>query len=523
MKTIDHALELRARIFGAFEMAEHEIDPVERRRWLTFVVVGRRADQSSPRSPRRCGSRATRDLRAIGIEIHVGTAVTHVDERGLETSSADPALRRIEAATKIWAAGVEVSPQGRLLADRAGVEVDRVGRMKVEPDLTIAGHPDIFVVGDLMSLDGLPGVAQVAIQSGRHAAQTIASRGGDASAVPAPRPRDAGDDLPLPCPLGGRPHPEPLASAPGSSGWLCTSSGSRGSRTASGRSSTGRLPSRARPPAARDHRTTGLRAARAPTAACGDAERASGRSGARSGRSRLERSARGWLGAPASHRRSPAMTGHLHPSADGSTDMASPQPRVEPAEAHDRKGRKREAKRRRDVQRLPDSYERFKILLEVIGEQRHVVDLEDHRARYAMVIMAATNAAVFLVASRVAGNGHLPAALPHWLLGVVVVYVAATLLFILTAVDCLRPRSLQRKGLLHWEGAVMHDVAEYETAWSEVRMDQLNQEAVLIAHMLARMIDEKYRANRRLYGGLAVLIVLGAVLLTILGVMSVIR
>jgi hypothetical protein len=151
------------------------------------------------------------------------------------------------------------------------------------------------------------------------------------------------------------------------------------------------------------------------------------------------------------------------------------------------------------------------------------VDLEDHRARYAMIIMGAINAAVFLVASRAAGNGHLPAALPHWLLGVVVVYVAATVLFILAAVDCLRPRALQRKGLLHWEGALMHDVAEYETAWSEVRMDQLNREAVLIAHMLAGMIHEKYRANRRLYGGIAVLIVLGAVLLTILGMISVMR
>ena len=73
------------------------------------------------------------------------------------------------------------------------------------------------------------------------------------------------------------------------------------------------------------------------------------------------------------------MTWQLHPSANGRIGMASPQPPVEPAEAHDRKGRKREAKRRRDAQRLPDSYERFKILLEVIGEQRHVVDLEDHR------------------------------------------------------------------------------------------------------------------------------------------------
>jgi hypothetical protein len=90
-------------------------------------------------------------------------------------------------------------------------------------------------------------------------------------------------------------------------------------------------------------------------------------------------------------------------------------------------------------------------------------------------------------------------------------------------VDCLRPRALQRKGILHWEGALMHDVGEYGTAWSEVRMGQLNREAVLIAHMLARMVNEKYRANRRLYGGLAVLIVLGAVLLTILGVISAIR
>jgi len=217
------------------------------------------------------------------------------------------------------------------------------------------------------------------------------------------------------------------------------------------------------------------------------------------------------------------MTWPLFSPPDGHAGVTSGQPPVEPYEAHDRKGRKREAKRRRDAERLPNSYERFKILLEAIGEQRHVVDLEDHRARYAMIIMGAINAAVFLVASHVAGNGHLPAALPQWILGVVLVYVAATLLFILAAVDCLRPRALQRKGLLHWEGALMHDVAEYETAWSEVRMDQLNREAVLIAHMLARMIHEKYRASRRLYGGLAFLVVFGAVLLAILGVISVLR
>jgi NADH dehydrogenase len=229
MKTIDHALELRGRIFGAFEMAEHERDPVARRRWLTFVVVGagptgvelagqlaelsrrslhrnfRHIDPADarvllldaapailPAFPQALRERATGDLRAIGVEIHVGTAVTHVDERGLETGSADPALRRIEAATKIWAAGVEASPLGRLLAGRTGAEVDRAGRVKVEPDLTIPGHPEIFVVGDLMSLDGLPGVAQVAIQSGRHAAQTITCRGaGDTTHRPF-RYRDLG-------------------------------------------------------------------------------------------------------------------------------------------------------------------------------------------------------------------------------------------------------------------------------------------------------------------------------------------
>lgn len=216
------------------------------------------------------------------------------------------------------------------------------------------------------------------------------------------------------------------------------------------------------------------------------------------------------------------MTGELHPPADDQPGMAPPRAPVEPAEALDRKRLKREAKRRRDAERLPDSYERFRILLEVIGEQRQVVNLEDHRARYGMIIMGAINLAVYLVASRVAGNGDSPAALPPWILAAALVYVAATLLFILGAVDSLRPRALQRKGLLHWEGALMHDVAEYEAAWSEVRMAQLNREAALIAHLLARMIDEKYRANRRLYGGLAVLIGLGAVLLTILGVMSVI-
>jgi NADH dehydrogenase len=213
MKTVDDALEVRGRIFGAFEMAEREPDPASRVRWLTFVVVGagptgvelagqiaelsrhslrynfRRIDPAEARivlldaAPTILGSfpeslreRAVRDLRDIGVEVHLSTAVTRVDERGLDTNSVDARLRRIEAATKIWAAGVQASPLGRLLAAGAGADLDWAGRVKVEDDCTLANHPEVFVIGDLMSLGGLPGVSQVAIQSGRHAADTIRRR-----------------------------------------------------------------------------------------------------------------------------------------------------------------------------------------------------------------------------------------------------------------------------------------------------------------------------------------------------------
>jgi NADH:quinone reductase (non-electrogenic) len=213
MKTIDDALELRGRIFGAFEMAEREPDPRLRRIWQTFVVVGagptgvelagqiaglahrslrrnfRRIDPAAARivlidaAPAILGSfpeslqrRAARDLERLGVELHLGAAVTGVDERGIDTSAEDPGRRRIEAATKIWAAGVKGSPLGRMIAAAAGADVDRAGRVRVRSDCTLPGHPEVFVVGDLMSLDGLPGVAQVAIQSDRHAARTIVRR-----------------------------------------------------------------------------------------------------------------------------------------------------------------------------------------------------------------------------------------------------------------------------------------------------------------------------------------------------------
>ena len=186
----------------------------------------------------------------------------------------------------------------------------------------------------------------------------------------------------------------------------------------------------------------------------------------------------------------------------------------------DRKERKRQAKRQRDAGRPPESHERLKVLLEVIGEQRRVVDLEDHRARYAIAIAGGINAALYLVGSRVVGNGWLPEAAAPWAASIGLAYVAASALFILGVIDCLRPRILDRKGLLHWEGAMRYDLAEYETAWKDVRMDQLNREAAQVAHLLARMIHEKCRVNRRLYRWLTALTVLGAVVLTILAVAS---
>ena len=217
MKTIDDALELRSRIFGAFEMAEREPDAALRSVWLTFVVVGagptgvelagqiaelarrslhdnfRRIDPATARVvlldagpailatfPESLRRRAARTLEGMGVEIHLGAMVTGVDPRGIDTNSDDPRVKRVDAATKIWAAGVEASPVGRMVASAAGAEVDRAGRVQVRHDCTLHGHPEVFVIGDLMSLNRLPGLAQVAIQSGRHAARTIVRRlGGD--------------------------------------------------------------------------------------------------------------------------------------------------------------------------------------------------------------------------------------------------------------------------------------------------------------------------------------------------------
>jgi NADH dehydrogenase len=213
MKSIDDALELRGRIFGAFELAELETDPAAIERWLTFVVVGagptgvemagqiaelahrtlpgdfRRID---PRQARillldgapavlpsfgdHLSTKALRQLHRLGIEVELQTTVVGVDETGIEVVDAAGNRRRVESMTKIWAAGVAASPLGSLLAQAADAQTDRAGRVKVEPDCSLPGHPEVFVVGDMMSLDNLPGVAQVAIQSAQHAAGQINRR-----------------------------------------------------------------------------------------------------------------------------------------------------------------------------------------------------------------------------------------------------------------------------------------------------------------------------------------------------------
>ena len=214
MKSIDDALELRGRIFGAFEWAELGAargDNVDHH--LTFVVVGAgptgvemagqiaelahrtlkrdfrsintrearvilldAAPQVLPPFGARLGAKAKKELEDLGVEVQLGAMVTDVDERGLEVKDRDGTVRRIESMTKIWAAGVQANPLGRTLSEQTGAPLDRAGRISVNPDLTLPGHPEVFVVGDMISLDNLPGVAQVAIQGAKYAAKEIQNR-----------------------------------------------------------------------------------------------------------------------------------------------------------------------------------------------------------------------------------------------------------------------------------------------------------------------------------------------------------
>jgi NADH dehydrogenase len=120
--------------------------------------------------------RAARELEKLGVELHMGCLATAIDDHGLDVKTSDGRVARHEARTVVWTAGVSASPLGRMLATASGASTDRAGRVEVLPDCTVPGHPEVFVVGDLMSLNHLPGVAEVAMQSGMHAARTIRYR-----------------------------------------------------------------------------------------------------------------------------------------------------------------------------------------------------------------------------------------------------------------------------------------------------------------------------------------------------------
>ena len=213
MKSIDDALELRGRIFGSFELAELCEDPAEREEWLTFVVVGagptgvemagqiselahrtlrrdfRRIDTTKTKiilldaAPAVLGmfgdklsGAARKQLGEIGVDVELNAKVVGVDNTGVDIVDADGNERRIRSRCKVWAAGVSASPLGMQLAEQSGGEVDRAGRVKVNEDLTLPGYPEVFVVGDMMALNNLPGVAQVAMQGGKYAAGQIVRR-----------------------------------------------------------------------------------------------------------------------------------------------------------------------------------------------------------------------------------------------------------------------------------------------------------------------------------------------------------
>jgi NADH dehydrogenase len=199
LKTVEDALAMRARVLSAFENAEAR--PDESAKWLTFVVVGagptgvelagalveiavhamgREFDAVDPATahvilvegadrilttyPPSLSSSAQRQLEDLGVEVMTDSLVRDVDEDGVTLSSGV----HIEAGTVLWAAGVGASPLGAMVGD-----VDNSGRVLVEPDLSVTGHPEVFVVGDLASVEGVPGVAPAAIQMGRHVGQVI--------------------------------------------------------------------------------------------------------------------------------------------------------------------------------------------------------------------------------------------------------------------------------------------------------------------------------------------------------------
>jgi NADH:ubiquinone reductase (H+-translocating) len=217
LKTVEDALEMRRRIFMAFEAAEKETDLEKRRAWLTFVIVGggptgvelagaiaelaystlkqdfrnvNTADTKivlvegmdrvlPPYSP-DLSAKAEASLINLGVKVQTKALVTNIEDNVVTIRQGDN-IEQVKARTVLWAAGVKASAVGQMLADQTGVELDRVGRVMVEPDLSVQGYPQIFVLGDLANFtkpDGKPlaGVAPVATQEGKYVADLIVKR-----------------------------------------------------------------------------------------------------------------------------------------------------------------------------------------------------------------------------------------------------------------------------------------------------------------------------------------------------------
>jgi NADH dehydrogenase len=210
MKSLADALSIRRRVFSAFEMASSSTDPAEQQRWLTFALVGagptgvelagqvrelaghtlrREFKAIDPDSARvllfdggpeplamfgpRLSQKAARVLTKLGVELHMKARVTGVDANGLLVQDESGAETRYEAGTVMWTAGVQAPPLAAKIAAATGASQDRAGRIEVTPTLTIPGHPNIYVIGDMMALNKLPGVAEVAMQGGLYAGRRI--------------------------------------------------------------------------------------------------------------------------------------------------------------------------------------------------------------------------------------------------------------------------------------------------------------------------------------------------------------
>ncbi|HXJ16670.1 MAG TPA: NAD(P)/FAD-dependent oxidoreductase [Candidatus Polarisedimenticolia bacterium] len=217
LKTVEDATDMRRRILLAFEAAERERDPAKRCEWMTFVIVGagptgvelagalgeiandtlRRdfrsidpstariilvegTDRALPAYPQKLSAAARRMLERLSVTVRTGALVTDIRERSVTIREGERS-EEIPTRTVLWAAGVLGSPLGRILSEAAGAALDHAGRVIVEPDLTVPGHPEIFVIGDLAHFSHqtgspLPGVAQPAIQEGRYVARAIERR-----------------------------------------------------------------------------------------------------------------------------------------------------------------------------------------------------------------------------------------------------------------------------------------------------------------------------------------------------------